>query len=171
MRPTCRRHTVFSSRRDLAAPAARAVLGGLRLPFSFSGSVRLVAGLVLGHRGHALVLVPSLVCQDAHGVQRGAGYNGRGRGQLADLQSSVAVQTWIEADRRYDSAGHAKTTRTRPRFHRRMHEQSARRPSRSKPRQDPQGQSGASPTNAEMRTPQLWYLWVGKFWVFVCARL
>ena len=49
--------------------AARAVLGGL--PFSFSGSVRLVAGLVLGHRGHALVLVSSLVCQDAHGVQRG----------------------------------------------------------------------------------------------------
>ena len=50
-------------------PAARAMLGGL--PFSFSGSVRLVAGLVLGHRGHALVLVSSLVCQDAHGVQRG----------------------------------------------------------------------------------------------------
>jgi hypothetical protein len=49
--------------------AARAVLGGL--PFSFSDSVRLVAGLVLGHRGHALVLVSSLVCQDSHGVQRG----------------------------------------------------------------------------------------------------
>ena len=53
----------------LPTGAARAVLGGL--PFSFSGSVRLVAGLVLGHRGHALVLVSSLVCQDSHGVQRG----------------------------------------------------------------------------------------------------
>ena len=51
--------------------AARAVLGGL--PFSFSGSVRLVAGLVLGHRGHALVLVSSRGCQDAHGVQRAGG--------------------------------------------------------------------------------------------------
>ena len=37
------------------------------------------------------MLVSSPGCQNAHGVQRGAGYNGRGRGQLADLQSSVAL--------------------------------------------------------------------------------
>ena len=32
--------------------------------------------------------------------------------RLADLQSSVAVQTWIDADRRYDLAGHAKLANT-----------------------------------------------------------
>ena len=90
--------------------AARAVLGGL--PFSLWWSVGLVSFSELGHSCHALVLVSSLVCQNAHGVQRGAGYNGRGRGQLADLQSSVAVQTWIDADRRYDLAGHAKLANT-----------------------------------------------------------
>ena len=50
-----------------------------------------VAGLVQGYRSRALMLVSSPGCQDARGRQRGAGYNGRGRGQLADLQSSVAL--------------------------------------------------------------------------------
>ena len=41
-----------------------------------------------------------------------AAQNGPRCDTLADLHSSVAVQTWIDADRRYDLAGHAKLANT-----------------------------------------------------------
>ena len=87
--PPCHRSCILGPEIYVAftGSAARAVLGGL--PLSLWWSVGLVSFSELGHSGHALVLVSSLCCQDAQGVQRGAGYNGRGRGQLADLRSET----------------------------------------------------------------------------------
>ena len=66
------------------------MLGGL--PFSLWWSVGLVSFSELGHSGHALVLVSSLVCQNAQGVQRAGGLKRPGTLAESDLRARDSLR-------------------------------------------------------------------------------